>query len=76
MSTLSSSTGSLHDDIRSSSRSYKRDKDRSTKWARGIRPSPGVKQTYFWDPAQGRSYTTGSPEQQAKVRPMPQWNNQ
>lgn len=66
MATLSSSTGSLHRDVRSDALSYKRDKEHTTKWAMGTRPSYGVK-TRYWP--YGEEFYTGSPEQQAKVRP-------
>ena len=71
MATLSSSTGSLHRDVRSESRPYKRDKEHNTKWAMGARPSYGVK-TRWW-PEEGMY--TGSPEQQAKVRPQKKYSD-
>jgi hypothetical protein len=67
MATLSSSTSSLHRDVRSNALSYKRDKEHNTKWALGTRPSYGVKMRGW--PYEEEFYT-GSPEQQAKVRPQ------
>lgn len=66
MATLTSSTGSLHRDVRSDALSYKRDKEHNAKWAMGTRPSYGVKTTYW---SYEGEFCTGSPEQQAKVRP-------
>jgi hypothetical protein len=71
MATLSSSTSSIERDIRSNSRSYKRDKDHNSKWAMGTRPSYGVR-TSCWDPD---VFTSGSPEQQAKVRPQKKYSD-
>jgi hypothetical protein len=66
MAALSSSTGSLHRDVRSESQGYKRAKEHNTKWAMGTRPSYGVK-ARFWPVEE---LYTGSPEQQAKLRPQ------
>lgn len=69
MSALSASTNSLHRDNRSESRSYKRDKEHSAKWAMGTRPSYGVKYNYNYE------VIHGSEEQQAKVRPEKRWSD-
>ncbi|KAI0188302.1 hypothetical protein EV127DRAFT_343165 [Xylaria flabelliformis] len=52
-------------DLRSGAQETKRVKDHNHKWARGKRPSPGVKSERFGF----GSFLTGSPEQQEKVRP-------
>jgi len=54
----------FHKDIRSESRSYKRDKDTSAKWAHGVRPASGV-QVNFW----ADELTAGTEAQATKVRP-------
>lgn len=64
MAALASSIGSLHKDIRSESRGYKRDKDHSAKWIVGARPLAGVKRDIWTGEP-----TNGTPEQHAKVRP-------
>jgi hypothetical protein len=71
MAALSSSISSIQRDIRSDSRSYKRDKDHNSKWAMGSRPSYGVR-TNCWDPD---VFISGSPEQQAKIRPQKKFSN-
>jgi hypothetical protein len=64
MSTLSGAS-SLHRDVRSEYRSYKRDKEHTAKWALGGRPSAGgkINYNYDWEPF------IGAEGQQAKVRP-------
>ncbi|GAP91942.1 hypothetical protein SAMD00023353_5700780 [Rosellinia necatrix] len=52
-------------DLRSDTRDTKRVKDHNHKWARGNRPSPGVK-TDIFSPG---DFLTGSEEQQEKIRP-------
>ncbi|KAI1120223.1 hypothetical protein F5Y10DRAFT_136967 [Nemania abortiva] len=52
-------------DLRSGAHETKRVKDHAHKWARGKRPSPGVK-THWFD---SETLLTGSKEQQEKVRP-------
>lgn len=53
-------------DLRGFARDTKRVKDHNHKWARGNRPSPGVK--FDW-PQEG-VFLTGSQEQQEKIRPQ------
>ena len=72
MATLSSSNSSIHRDNRSESRSYKRDKEHTTKWAMGARPRAGVKQAYV-----DGILTAGSDEQSVapvKVRPVKKYS--
>lgn len=71
MAALASSASSIQRDIRSDSRSYKRDKDQSSKWAMGSRPSYGVRKS-CWEPD---VFLTGSPEQQAKIRPQKKYSD-
>lgn len=52
-------------DLRSGAHETKRVKDHAHKWARGKRPSPGVKNQWL----DNESVWTGSEEQQEKVRP-------
>ncbi|RDW77194.1 hypothetical protein BP6252_05247 [Coleophoma cylindrospora] len=53
-----------HRDFRSSSVSFKRDKNHNSKWNLGMRPSAGVQTNWI-----SGEYTSGSEAQQAKVRP-------
>ncbi|KAJ4300422.1 hypothetical protein N0V88_003097 [Collariella sp. IMI 366227] len=50
-------------DLRSAHKEWKRSKDSRTKWSRGVRPLAGVHANFFGEPI------TGSPEQQAGMRP-------
>ncbi|KAI1177019.1 hypothetical protein F4777DRAFT_232778 [Nemania sp. FL0916] len=50
-------------DLRSTAHENKRVKDHAHKWARGKRPSPGVRTNFLGD------FLTGSKEQQEKFRP-------
>jgi hypothetical protein len=76
MAALSSSTGSLHRDVRSESKSHKRAKDHNSKWAYGTRNSPGVWHSDIVSMVNdSREGLSGSPEQQAKVRPVKRYNN-
>ncbi|KAH8158640.1 hypothetical protein CIB48_g9605 [Xylaria polymorpha] len=52
-------------DLRSGAKETKRVKDHNHKWARGTRPSAGVKSHWL----EYETFLTGSPEQQEKVRP-------
>ncbi|RDW64062.1 hypothetical protein BP5796_10564 [Coleophoma crateriformis] len=54
-----------HRDFRSSSVSFKRDKNHSSKWNLGVRPSAGVQINWV-----SGEYKSGSEAQQAKIRPQ------
>lgn len=57
-----------HRDLRSTSKSYKRDKDSSSKWSMGLRPGGGCRTNLNGE------QTSGTPEQFAKVRPQKRWS--